>query len=84
MPYCEIDSLRRPWYCFTPGRWLPALRRWIMGVRADRQKRSPKTPARHHEICLASSLWPMRGFALPADKDRRVRIDVQLLTPAGV
>jgi hypothetical protein len=41
-------------------------------------------PARHHEIWLASSLWPMRGFALPADKDRRVRIEVQLLTPAGV
>jgi hypothetical protein len=35
----RIDSL--------PGRWLPALRRWIMGVRADRQKRSPKTPLWH-------------------------------------
>jgi hypothetical protein len=31
-----IDSL--------PGRWLPALRRWIMGMCADRQKRYPKTP----------------------------------------
>ena len=29
-----IDSL--------PGRWLPALRRWIMGMCADRQKRYPK------------------------------------------
>jgi hypothetical protein len=26
------------------GRWLPAMRRLITGVRADRQKRSPKTP----------------------------------------
>jgi len=34
-----IDSL--------PGLWLPALRRWIIGLRADRQKRSPKTPLWH-------------------------------------
>jgi hypothetical protein len=38
-----------------PGRWLPALRRWTMGVRADRQKRYPKTPLWH------SGSGPFRG-----------------------